>query len=184
MALSLRQIRLRGAWLFVLPFFWFARPTPGLLLAGGLLAALGLSIRSWAAGVIRKDAVLTTAGPYAHTRNPLYLGSFFLGLGVMVAGGQWVFVVIFWLFFLWIYSRTMRFEATLLHDKFGKAYADWAAHVPLFVPRLTPYRGSDQADPEAPSRFSGSRWRGNREYEAVLGAVVAMLVLAGKWWWG
>ena len=182
MALTLRQIRLRGAWLLVLPFFWYAAPTPSSLAFGGAVALFGLFIRAWAAGVIRKDAVLTTSGPYAQTRNPLYFGSLFLGLGMTIAGGQWLFVLIFVVFFAWIYTRTMRFEANLLRDKFGDAYRAWEEQVPLFFPRLTAYR-ADDADAAAPRGFTTERWRANREYEALLGAVVAMGVLVAKWWW-
>ena len=79
MALSLRKIRLRLVWLLIIPFLWFARPTPVSLLLGSGLSVLGLFIRAWAAGFIRKDQQLATSGPYGYTRNPLYLGSFLLG---------------------------------------------------------------------------------------------------------
>lgn len=180
MALSLRKVRLRLVWLLILPFLWFARPTPTLLLGGVLLAALGLWIRAWAAGFIRKEEALATSGPYAHTRNPLYLGSFFLGLGVTLAGGHWIFVLLFLVFFVVVYGRTMRGEAELLEGLFGDAYRHYAANVPLLLPRVTPYHA-----PGGPGStgFDVERWRGNKEYEALLGAVAAFAFLTLRLFW-
>ena len=168
MALSLRKLRLRAVWLLIIPFLWLAQPTPTLLLAGAALAVVGLLIRGWAAGLLRKEQVLATGGPYAHTRNPLYLGSFFLGLGVTLAGGQWYFVAIFAAFYLGIYGRTMRGEAELLEGLFGDAYRHYAANVPLLFPRLTRYRPQEAGESRS---FTFERYFGNREYEALLGAI-------------
>ena len=121
--LTLRQIRLRLVWLLILPFFWFAQPTPRLLLFGGALGLVGLIVRGWSAGSIQKDRVLATAGPYAHTRNPLYFGSFLLGLGAVVAGGRWIFAVLFLGFFFTVYRAAMREEAAGLQERFGPEYA-------------------------------------------------------------
>lgn len=174
MAVS-RKVRLRAVWLLILPFFWFAAPTPELLVTGGLLAAVGLAVRAAAAGFIHKDRELTTTGPYARTRNPLYLGSFILGLGITVAGGRWVFAALFVAFFAWVYSRVIRQEARNLAASFGEAYQDYARNVPLFLPRLTPWRPQGAAGERG--RFSADRWRRNREYEALLGAVAGFAVL-------
>jgi protein-S-isoprenylcysteine O-methyltransferase Ste14 len=181
-ALTLRKVRLRLVWLVVLPFFWFARPTPLLLGVGGALAVAGLMIRASAAGVIRKEKQLATSGIYGHTRNPLYLGSFFLGLGVTIAGGQWVFVALFMVFFIGVYGRTMKGEAELLEGLFGEAYRHYAANVPLLVPRVTAYRAPGTPEGSG-SGFDVERWRGNKEYEALLGAVVAFAILALRMVW-
>ena len=194
MKLSWRRIRLRAVWLLVVPFLWLARPTPELLAWGGALAALGLAIRSWAAGHIRKEKELTTGGPYAHTRNPLYVGSFLVGLGVTVAGGRWLFVVLFLAFFVFVYGRTIRGEAELLEGLFGEEYRRYARHVPLILPRPTPYRpedasGTDPGDDGgsvgsgAGAPFTLSRWRRNREYEALGGAVAGFAFLLAKMLW-
>ena len=95
MKLDLRTLRLRGVWLLIVPFVVMARPTPVVLALGGLVAVLGVMLRGWAAGFIRKDRELTTSGPYAHTRNPLYLGSFLIGLGVVLAAGRWELLLLF-----------------------------------------------------------------------------------------
>lgn len=180
MALTLRKVRLRLVWLLILPFLWYARPTPTLLVAGLILAAVGLWIRARAAGFIRKEEALATSGPYAHTRNPLYLGSFFLGLGVTVAGGQWIFILLFLGFFAVVYGRTIRGEAELLEGLFGDAYRHYASNVPLLLPRLTPYEAPGASVSHG---FDLERWKGNKEYEALLGAVAAFAFLTLRMFW-
>lgn len=164
----------------MIPFFWFARPDPSHLAAGGTLALLGLAVRSWAAGYIRKDRELAVGGPYAHTRNPLYVGSLLLGTGVAVAGGRWIFVALFLLFFLLVYGRTIRAEAELLEERFGEEYRRWAEAVPLVLPRPAPWDGEAGAGDGTKGGFALRRWRKNREWEAVLGTVAGFAVLALK----
>lgn len=173
-----RKIRLRAVWLLIVPFFWFATPSPLLLAIGIGLAALGLSLRAAAAGFIHKDRELTTTGPYAFTRNPLYLGSFFLGLGITLAGGNPLFVGLFVAFFAAVYTRTIRHETRQLQAAFGEGYTEYARHVPVFVPRLTPYRSASQAA----AGFSSERWKRNREYEALLGAAAGFGLLMLRMW--
>jgi protein-S-isoprenylcysteine O-methyltransferase Ste14 len=175
-----RWLRLRAIWLLVVPFLWLATPTPGLLLAGIALAVVGLSIRAWAAGVIHKDRELTTSGPYAFTRNPLYLGSLLLGLGTVIAGGKWIFVLAFLGFFAVVYGRTMRHEEAVLEEAFSERYRHYAAQVPLLLPRLAPYRAPDAG---GGSGFSVTRYRRNREWEALLGAVAGFAFLLLKMMW-
>jgi len=176
----LRTLRLRAVWLLIVPFLWLARPTPASLSVGAGLSALGLLVRALAAGAIHKDRRLTTSGPYARTRNPLYLGTFLLGLGITVAGGRWLFVGLFLLFFGIVYGRTIRHEARRLEEAFGDAYRHYARRVPLFLPRLTCYRAPDPG--RAPG-FSLERYRRNREYEALLGALAGFAFLAVRMYW-
>lgn len=199
-----RGVRTKGAWLLVLPFFLFATPTAGTLLGGALLAALGLGVRAWAAGTIRKDESLTTTGPYAYARHPLYLGSFLIGIGLALAGGHWIWPVAVVTYFVVVYSPTLREEAERLTELFGHRYVHYATRVPALVPRLRPYApggdahvlawpsaqasasGADapQGDDgvadgeEAEGAFSWRRYRRNREWEALLGALAAFVVLA------
>src|ERR687892_1272956 len=95
-------------------FLFFAKPTPGALATGAFVSVLGLAIRAWAAGHIRKNAQLATSGPYAFTRNPLYFGSFLLGLGFTIASGQVVLALLFAALFLGIYLPVMRVEASTM----------------------------------------------------------------------
>lgn len=176
MSPGLRTLRLRGVWLLLVPFVLLARPTPPLLAVGAAVAALGVLLRGWAAGFIRKDRELSTDGPYAHTRNPLYLGSFLIGLGVSLGAGRWELIALFVAFYAGLYAPLMRAEARALEARFGEAYARWAGEVPLFVPRLVGYRTSGGA----PARFTFERWRRNREYEALLGVIAGFLFLAAR----
>src|SRR4051812_20332290 len=91
-------------------FILLARPTLKALLIGAAISVIGLAIRGWASGHIRKNAQLAVSGPYAFTRNPLYLGSFLLGLGFTIASGRWELAVLFAALFLGIYFPVMRVE--------------------------------------------------------------------------
>ena len=174
--MNLRVLRLRAVWLLVLPFLWLARPTAVHLAAGAALASLGLALRAWAAGTICKDAELTTTGPYAHTRNPLYLGSLLLGLGVSTAGGHWAWPLLFVAFYAAAYGSAMIAEGDLLASTFGARYAAYAAEVPALIPRLTAWRAGDGA-----AGFTWAQYRRHREWEALLGALGGFAVLVAKW---
>lgn len=176
--MSPRRLRLRAVWLLVIPFLWLCRPTPVLLAVGAPVAVLGLLLRGWAAGTIEKERELATGGPYAHTRNPLYLGSFLLGLGLTTAGGHWAWPALFLAFYAVAYGRTMAAEARLLEERFGERYRSWAAAVPALLPRVTPWREAG-ADPDG---FTWARYRRNREWEAALGALAGFSFLALKAW--
>jgi hypothetical protein len=146
------------------------------------LAAPGLLLRAWAAGCILKERVLATGGPYRLIRNPLFVGSFLLGLGGVVAGGSWPFLVVFLLFFGWTYSRTLEAEERTLEDTFGEAYREYRASVPAFVPRLAREVDSRASTPGPGS--GGFRWNlylRNREWQAGLGTMLAFGFLVAKW---
>ncbi len=179
MARSFRKLRLKSAWLLILPFFYFASPTSGLMAAGIALSALGLAVRAWAAGTIHKNRVLTTGGPYAYTRNPLYLGSLFLGFGVVVAGAVVWFAALFAGFFALIYGVTMRQERRSLEELFGESYREYTERVPALLPRLTPYRGRTRDE----TSFSVDRYLRNKEWEAFLGSAAGFGLLAAKMIW-
>ncbi|MFP3948340.1 MAG: methyltransferase family protein [Longimicrobiales bacterium] len=202
MNLGSRRIRLKAIWLLLIPFLILARPTPGLLVAGGCIASLGTAIRAWAAGCIKKQRELTTTGPYAHTRNPLYLGSLLIGIGVTVAGGRWIFTALFVLFFLLVYRQTMKNEEALLEREFGEAYRRYREEVPRLLPRLGPYRprrastgapatgaGALSTEPRETAYakvrtwFSPRRYLRNREWEAALGVAAGLTFLVIKMIW-
>ena len=167
-------------WLLVLPFLWFSQPTTGLFAIGVALAAVGLLLRGWAAGTICKDESLTTSGPYAYTRNPLYVGSLLIGLGVTLAGGHWIWPALFLAFYVAVYGRTMSGEAELLTALFGERFLHYAGAVPALLPRLTRYR-PHQLDADGGIRVS--RYMRNNEWEALLGAGAAFAFLAMKQSW-
>ena len=155
-------------------FFLLARPRPLTLIVGALVALPGLALRAWAVGYLRKNEALATDGPYAYTRNPLYLGSLFIGLGFTIAAGTLILGAVFAALFLGIYVPVMRVEATTLAELFGEHYQRYAKSVPLFLPRLSPYR-----DPAFErKKFDFGLYRRYREYRALLGLIVAWTLLA------
>ena len=163
-----------------------ARPNSRSLLAGGAIAVLGLAIRAWASGYLKKNEELTIAGPYAHTRNPLYLGTFLLGTGVAVSAGTLWFTGLFIFLYLFIYLPVMFAEAETMRELFPSEYKDYSRRVALFLPRLTPYRkgarqtaitGDDQA---RSSKFDTALYLKHREYRAALGLLAVYVLLAAK----
>lgn len=161
-------------------FVIFAKSNVLTLAVGGAIALIGLLIRAWAAGHIRKNAQLAITGPYAYTRNPLYLGSFILGLGFTIAAGRVLLALAFAALFLGIYLPVMRVETTTLLELFGDEYRRYSATVPLFLPRLIPYHRNATDDLQIPSKFDASLYMRYREYRAALGLVIAWGVLAVK----
>jgi protein-S-isoprenylcysteine O-methyltransferase Ste14 len=162
-------------------FLLLAKPKPLTLAVGGTIALAGLALRAWASGHIRKNARLAVSGPYAYTRNPLYLGSFVLGLGFTVASSSnpWLFLLLGGIFaslFLGIYLPVMRVEAATLAELFGEEYRRYAEEVPLLFPRLKPYK----AGGGAAVKFDPNLYLRYREYRAALGLLLAWGVLALK----
>ncbi len=151
----------------------FAKPTVPLLIAGSLVALAGLGLRAYAAGHLDKDQRLATGGPYAYTRNPLYLGSLLIGFGLVLAGAQWVLGAAFAFFFLIVYLPVMRREERNLRRRFGREYEEYAAAVPLFFPSRMPYRRSQ-------NEFEWKRYCRNHEYEAALGYLAGVVFLIAK----
>ena len=151
----------------------FCQPTLPLLAIGGLIAFLGLLLRACAAGYLDKGRRLSTGGPYRYSRNPLYLGSLFLGCGFAIAGGRWWLAAAFVVFFLLIYWPVMRREEQFLRRQFGEAYDRYARDVPLFI---SVRRGSR---PEG-EVFRWEQYRKNREYQAAIGYVAGILFLLLK----
>ena len=156
-----------------LAYLLLAKPTVPFLAAGAVLALGGLLLRGWAAGHLEKGARLATAGPYAFTRNPLYLGSTLIGAGFALAGRSLVMAAAFMVLLLLVYGPVMRREEKFLRDRFGEAYRRYEARVPLFVPRRV--RPVVTAE-----RFQWLRYKKNHEYEAALGYAGGLLLLLLK----
>jgi len=151
--------------------FWFARPQTKWLLSGVAIAILGLILRGYAAGHLRKHKQLATSGPYAFTRNPLYLGSILLALGFSVASHSWISTLLLAAYLAIFYPVVIRREQGELEAMYGAAFVEYASQVPAFWPRLSPATASTE-------RFSWPLYRQNREYEAAIGLVVAMAILS------
>jgi len=171
--------RVRVGYPLAVIYWILATPTLRAILAGGGIAALGLIIRGAASGYLRKYEQLTTHGPYACTRNPLYLGSAFLALGFIVAGHSWAGGAIIALYFGVFYYAVMRNEERDLQARYGRAFEEYAARVPLFFPRLT--IGKRMAGrPE--TFFFWLQYRRNREYQALMGTLAGLALLWLRMW--
>lgn len=168
-----KRLRLPLGFALAIAYLVLARPDRTALVAGGVIALAGVVLRGWAAGHIRKNARLATSGPYAHTRNPLYLGSFLIAVGFALAA-HWAVVVLVLAFFALVYYPTMQREVRNIAGRFPEAYARYGANVPLFVPRLTPWRG----DPASTDRWSRELYLRHGEWKASVTYVLAMIWLA------
>jgi protein-S-isoprenylcysteine O-methyltransferase Ste14 len=158
--------------LFAAIYIWLAHPTRTSLLAGTLLLIPGLLLRGFASGHVQKDKQLTTSGPYAYTRNPLYLGSLMLAAGFAIAARNLWIVAVMFVMFAVIYVPVIAGEERYLRRTFPD-YEDYARRVPRIFPRLTPY-GSERGS------FSSARYWKHHEYEAVIGCAVMLIILVVK----
>ncbi len=175
-----RRIRVPLGFVFAGVFLWLARPTWQLMLGSLLLVVPGLWLRGFAAGYVRKNAELTTTGPYAHTRNPLYLGSMMIAFGFAAASGRWAILVVLTVLFLAIYLPTILSEEEFLRGQFP-GFDAYAAKVPRLLPRLTPARMGGTAQQTA-GVFSRQLYLHHREYNAAMGAVAIYAALAVRLW--
>jgi protein-S-isoprenylcysteine O-methyltransferase Ste14 len=150
---------------------YLARPTGTLIVIGLPIALLGAILRALAAGVIRKDAALTTSGPYAWTRNPLYLGSFLLGIGFAVMSGSWIAAALIVLPSFVIYPHVIRNEEAHLARLFPDQFREYSATVPRFFPRFRPISRA----------FSIRQYLANREYQTALGFCLMLAIFIVKW---
>jgi protein-S-isoprenylcysteine O-methyltransferase Ste14 len=171
-----RRIRVPLGFAFAILYFWLARPTWRFLALGTILIVPGLLIRALASGHVRKNEALATLGPYAYTRNPLYLGSLLMGVGFAVAARSWWVGVVLVAMFVVVYLPVIRDEEAFLRGKFPE-FEEYARRVPRMVPRFT--RGSNSPD-EASEGFSSDLYLKHREYNALLGAVAMMAALIVK----
>lgn len=169
----LQRLRVPLGFLFAAVFFIFARPTALSLAIGGAIALAGLAIRAWASGHIRKASVLAVTGPYAYTRNPLYLGTLILGVGFSAAAGVWWLALVFCVLFIGIYLPVMRVEAEDMRRIFPEDFGEYEDRVPMLIPRLTPWKRSGE-------KFDIQLYFRYREYRAALGALFAIGLLAAK----
>jgi protein-S-isoprenylcysteine O-methyltransferase Ste14 len=175
-----RRIRVPLGFVTAIVFLVFARPDPRWLLASVPVVLAGVALRAYAAGYVKKNAELTRTGPYAYTRNPLYLGSMLIAFGFAVAAGRiWLGVLLVALFLL-IYWPTILSEEAFLRGAFPD-FDEYAAQVPRLLPRLTPARFPGLMS-QAAGRFSPERYRHHREYNALMGAAALYAALLLRMW--
>ncbi|MGH9510529.1 MAG: methyltransferase family protein [Terriglobales bacterium] len=170
-----RRIRVPVGFIFTALYLWLARPTWESIISGSLFVILGLAIRISASGHLRKNEELATGGPYAYTRNPLYLASLILALGFAIASRSWWVAALLVLIFAAIYMPVIQAEEVFLRTRFP-GFADYAAAVPRILPKLTQYQ-------HASGSFSWDLYFKHREYNSALGSAALIAALVGKLLW-
>lgn len=174
-----RRIRVPLGFVFAVLFLWLAKPTALFLAVSLALVVPGLLLRGYASGYVKKNAELTTTGPYAHTRNPLYLGSMAIAFGFSLAARSFWIAGVLVVLFAVIYIPVIRSEEAYLRSVFP-GFDAYAATVPRLWPRVIPSAGSGATK----GVFSGALYRKHREYNALLGAagMYAALILKLIFW--
>ena len=168
---AVAKLRVPGGFLLVAAFLWLSAPTWTSLAIGLPVSALSLILRAWAAGHLAKNQSLAVSGPYAHVRNPLYIGTLGVASGFVIASRRWELGVLFAALFLLMYLPVVELEEQHLRSLFP-AYADYAKRVPRLWPRLR-----TESDGQ---RFRWSLYRRNQEYQALLGFAAGVAVLIWK----
>jgi protein-S-isoprenylcysteine O-methyltransferase Ste14 len=170
--------RVRLGYPLTIAVLWFARPNPLSILIGAVVGLAGLWLRGYAAGFLHKHEILTVTGPYARTRNPLYLGSAILALGAAAATHSWTSAMILCSYFALFYSIVMRREENELQFHYGATFGEYARAVPLFLPRLRAAKLSGGTE-----HFSFELYKRNREYQAAVGffLMIGLLLLIWRW---
>ena len=168
------RLRVPAGFVMVAAFAWFSHPDQTSMTWGIPISLLGLALRAWAAGHLAKNERLAVSGPYAFTRNPLYLGTFITALGLAVAGRSPGLAVLFAALFALVYLPAIELEEQHL-SAILPGYAAFAQRVPLLMPRWPADFGT--------WRFSAALYRKNREYEALGGWLAGVAWLAARTWW-
>jgi phospholipid methyltransferase len=170
-----RRIRVPLGFAFAGFYLWIAHPTWTSIILGTIVAIPGLGLRALASGHVKKNEELTTSGPYAYTRNPLYLGSLIMALGFAIAARSlWVVLLMLGMLFV-IYLPVIRAEEAFLRRNFP-AFDHYAQNVPRLFPRGTAFAKIEGA-------FSPPLYWQHREYNAVLGTAALMAALVAKLMW-
>jgi protein-S-isoprenylcysteine O-methyltransferase Ste14 len=162
-----------------------ARPIWPTYAIGCVVAALGLGLRVWACGHLRKNRELVTSGPYAHVQHPLYLGTFLIALGAIIAAGSpqmpslliWaaggpLFLIAFFVYYL---PKKKRVEGSRLAEKF-EGFSAFSHAVPAFMPSLRRYPAASRHN------WSAATFRANHELgmDVLVTAVFAVMILVPR----
>jgi protein-S-isoprenylcysteine O-methyltransferase Ste14 len=172
-----QKIRVPAGFVVAILFLITAKPNPVLYIYGFAVGLIGAALRGWASGHLRKDQQLTVRGPYRMTRNPLYLGSFLMVCGCVVAGGNLFLSIGVPILFLLIYLPVMRAEESHLYRIFAEDYPAYAKSVPLILPKLTAFPAACR------DGFETALYRRHREYRALIGLFAVFALLFLRMWW-
>jgi protein-S-isoprenylcysteine O-methyltransferase Ste14 len=170
-----RRIRVPLSFACAVLYFWLAHPSLMSIFAGTLIIIPGLVVRALASGHVKKNEELATSGPYAHTRNPLYLGSLILAFGFVLAARSWWIAGVLLTMFFAIYLPVIYGEESFLRRRFPN-YEAYEDKVPRLLPKISaPNRGD--------VKFSWDLYRKHREYNALIGAIAMIAFLLVKMYW-
>jgi hypothetical protein len=170
----LSRQRIRAGLIAAIAVSLLAQPTWLSLIGGVLISLLGLSIRIWASGHLRKEKALAVSGPYRYSRNPLYLGNFILGVGIVVGSRSWWVMGLFVAYFAIFYPLIIHREKERMKELFPEQYEEYRKRVPPFFPLLKKRTLPSQI------KFRWSLYKQNKEYRALIGTMVFWLILAAK----
>ena len=170
---AVARLRVPSGFLIVIVFAWLSQPTAESLLIGVPVSLFGLALRAWAAGCLYKNRDLATGGPYAYTRNPLYIGTLLVAAGLVIASRNIYLGILFAAVFLLVYLPVIQLEEQHLRRLFP-AYARYAEEVPALWPRF-PGLPQKNSNP-----FRVSQYLINQEYQAGAGFIAGMLFLLWK----
>ncbi len=168
-----QRFRVPGGFALLAAFVVLSHPTAESIVWGLPVCLAGMALRAWAAGHLAKNEQLAQSGPYAYTRNPLYLGSLLVTAGMLVAAQSAALAVLFTLAFVLIYLPVMQQESDHLRQIFP-GYEDYARRVPLLLPGARATAGT--------SPFRAALYRRNKEWKAVWGWLTGIALLAAKAW--
>lgn len=140
------QSRQWFAILFVLLVSLLGKTTEMLFIAGSIIAGLGIIIRMWAAGYVMKNKVLSTTGPYAYVRHPLYVGNILLLAGFSIASGLWWSYLLMAALLWFYYPPTISYEDNKLHGIFGEQWENWSKDVKALIPTFPAKAGSGKSE--------------------------------------
>jgi protein-S-isoprenylcysteine O-methyltransferase Ste14 len=170
---TVARLRVPGGFLLVAGFGWFSHPSQASLLWGLPVCLIGLALRAWAAGCVAKNQRLATGGPYAYTRNPLYLGTLIVAAGLATAARSAGLALLFLAVFLAIYLPVIQLEEQHLRKLFPE-FAAYTAGVPMLWPR------GRRAAQKSSHPFQWALYLKNQEYQAGAGFAAGFLFLLWK----
>jgi protein-S-isoprenylcysteine O-methyltransferase Ste14 len=152
--------------------FLYAQPVPAWFIPGAVVTLAGEWLRLWAAGHLRKNKQLTTTGPYAHVKNPLYIGTLLITVGYSaMAMNIWIMVAGFLWFFVYYAPYKKKQENEKLIGSFGEAWTAFDKAVPDYLPRLSPYPG------RGTNRWSWAVVKENSEHETAAAVFIGFAVM-------
>jgi len=170
---AVARLRVPSGFLIVAAFAWFSRPNATSLEIGVPISLAGLALRAWAAGCLAKNERLATGGPYAYTRNPLYLGTLLVAAGLVIASRSAGLAVLFAAVFLLVYLPVIQLEEEHLRKLFPE-YASYAAAVPALWP------ARNAASRKKANPFQWKLYLKNQEYQAGAGFAAGLVFLLWK----